>query len=361
MRTPIIAGILSLLFGMASSEATAQDYLSDMAEWTFQKTCSPPVPAHESKPVSEPDASASDDTIVVTGTRVQHIDDTDLNGFIIHDPHLTLPPIHNLNTYALDMALTDALSGDKSDLTTLLDELDAVRYLINQDYECFRRITGSPRLTMFTRAQLEPFRRASLVAYADAVLIYEDQALADRARHSWYAYNRLIAADPAGVMDLLNPDDAEGHDPHWTPAQQFLEAIGGDFLSSSSTPDPLVVSAFTDEANEPWTYAASELMLADLLCGAAGYALTNETGLECQLVTYEDHAQYFEVANPALPEDYHGPKSYDLAPPVTDWAELKSIYSEARSKWTASQRERFGEGSGWYCVNLPDLGPCAAQ
>ena len=94
MRTPIIAGILSLLFGMASSEATAQDYLSDMAEWTFQKTCSPPVPAHESKPVSEPDASASDDTIVVTGTRVQHIDDTDLNGFIIHDPHLTLPPIH---------------------------------------------------------------------------------------------------------------------------------------------------------------------------------------------------------------------------------------------------------------------------
>lgn len=363
IRTPMIAATLCTLLFTHSVSAEPEHYLTQMTEQNFHDICYSRPPPPTQQPVTQDEQTLKGDRVIVVGTRLEKEEfetkALDVEAiFPAHEP--TLPPFYAISENGVNIALMDVLSGDVHDAEALLESFEEIRQLIIADYDCFRLTTGSPRLTIFTRNQLAPFRRASLKIYAEARLVHHDEVLAGKARASWFAFNQMMSSDPTGVFDLAAPFETET-DPYWTDSQQFMEALIGDFLPPISTPDALSTLAYTDHAAEPWSYSIEELILTEILCSKAGQAELVKIGLACQLTDFEDHEPFYEIYNPALPSDYIGPKSIELSPLPNDLFAVEAVYLSARQAQIANWSRRSGFQKDIYCNGLKSVGPCEAS
>lgn len=344
----------------AEAEDRATEWFDNLAITMMEERCAPPqvdpIQSPLKAPTLAPDTSPDTDTtetIVVTGIRaaIETLRPAQLPEKPLYNSHYPDPYISETRT--LDrLARYDLLTGTREDITHLLSSLERLQEHIAANYDCFLTTAGRPQFHILVNPHVEPWYRLSLLAYAEAKLVYNDTELADRSARIVLSYLDLMAQPPPSYLDTL-PHNQMPHDPYWTLSQARMEALQD--LSYPVEWDILAMLALSDSSDSALEY----VFLTEIFC-APDSAVT--TGLSCRRIEAGDQA-YTEIFNPALTADYIGPNSLELAPLATSLSASSAPYRSARAAFIAEQNETRRQSESMAllapCYGLPEIGPCA--
>lgn len=296
-----------------------------------------------SMPSSIPDVLLDDIVLTEMGSACANSEEATYRGgqlIRVSDPIWIITRTQQAIIYESEKAIATMARGGAEDVQAVLASLENINAAIVSDWECYRRSVGNHNFHGFNTGPIGFLRDVALVAYAEAILTYDDTAQADYARDLWVRFSLLIALPEDGrifhreVPGIIDSQAVRSifDEPDYTEGQRLLEGIDPSEAQGISEQFPSVILNRNSHSFDRQVYLDG-IILNDLLCGQRGQSFLKENyGLDCHIEA-NGNGSWYEVVNLAQPDDYYGPQSQELYNLSLSLEDARAAYTSEREKW----------------------------